>query len=102
LAFSWGSTAAEYQLMCVFPPPHFDTATRVNAGETILIVDDEPTVRMLITEVLEGLCYAAIEAANANSALKVLQSDVRVDLLITDIGSRLADGPADDRRSAFW
>ncbi len=51
-----------------------------------MIVDDEPTVRMLITEVLEGLGYAAIEAADANSGLKVLQSNVRIDLLITDVG----------------
>jgi CheY-like chemotaxis protein len=60
--------------------------TRAKAGDTILIVDDEPTVRMLITEVLEGLGYAAIEAADANSGLKVLQSNVRIDLLITDVG----------------
>ena len=60
--------------------------TRAKAGETILIVDDEPTVRMLITEVLEGLGYAAIEAADAISGLKVLQSNVRIDLLITDVG----------------
>jgi CheY-like chemotaxis protein len=60
--------------------------THAKAGETILIVDDEPTVRMLITEVLEGLGYAAIEAADANSGLKVLQSNVRIDLLITDVG----------------
>ena len=51
-----------------------------------MIVDDEPTMRMLITEVLEGLGYAAIEAADANSGLKVLQSNVRIDLLITDVG----------------
>jgi PAS domain S-box-containing protein len=61
-------------------------AARAKAGETILIVDDEPTVRMLITEVLEGLGYAAIEAADATSGLKVLQSNVRIDLLITDVG----------------
>jgi CheY-like chemotaxis protein len=59
---------------------------RAQAGETILIVDDEPTVRMLITEVLEGLGYAAIEAADATSGLKVLQSNVRIDLLVADIG----------------
>jgi signal transduction histidine kinase/CheY-like chemotaxis protein len=59
---------------------------RAKAGETILIVDDEPTVRMLITEVLEGLGYAAIEAADAASGLKVLQSNVRIDLLIADVG----------------
>jgi CheY-like chemotaxis protein len=59
---------------------------RAKVGETVLIVDDEPTVRMLITEVLEGLGYAAIEAADARSGLRVLQSNVRIDLLITDIG----------------
>ena len=39
-------------------------APRAEAGETVLIVDDEPTVRMLVTEVLEELGYAAIEAAD--------------------------------------
>ena len=52
----------------------------------MLIVDDEPSVRMLVTEVLEELGYAAIEAADGVSGLKVLQSDVRIDLLITDVG----------------
>jgi PAS domain S-box-containing protein len=59
---------------------------RATAGETVLIVDDEPSVRMLITEILEELGYAAIEAADSASGLKVLQSDVRIDLLITDVG----------------
>jgi CheY-like chemotaxis protein len=36
--------------------------------------------------VLEELGYAAIEAADSVSGLKVLQSDVRIDLLITDVG----------------
>ena len=62
------------------------SAPRAKAGETVLIVDDEPTVRMLVTKVLEDLGYAAIEAADATSGLKVLQSDVRIDLLITDVG----------------
>jgi DNA-binding response OmpR family regulator len=41
---------------------------------------------MLIAEVLEELGYAAIEVADSNAGLKVLQSDVRIDLLITDVG----------------
>ena len=55
-------------------------------GETVLVVDDEPTVRMLVTEVLRELGYAAIEAADGASGLRVLQSDARVDLLVTDVG----------------
>ena len=35
---------------------------------------------------LEELGYAAIEAADGRAGLKVLQSDVRIDLLITDVG----------------
>ena len=61
-------------------------ATMVQTGETILIVDDEPTVRMLLTEVLGDLGYTLIEAADSLAGLKVLQSDVHIDLLITDVG----------------
>ncbi|MDB5460824.1 MAG: sensory box protein [Caulobacteraceae bacterium] len=55
-------------------------------GETVLIVDDEPTVRMLVTDVLDGAGYNAIEAADGAAGLKVLESGARVDLLITDVG----------------
>jgi PAS domain S-box-containing protein len=61
-------------------------APRAEQGETVLVVDDEPTVRMLVTEVLEELGYTAIEAADGAAGLKVLQSDVRLDLLVTDVG----------------
>ena len=61
-------------------------APRARDGETVLVVDDEPTVRMLVTEVLQELGYAAIEAADAPSGLRVLQSDARIDLLVTDVG----------------
>jgi PAS domain S-box-containing protein len=64
----------------------FARAPRAAAGETVLIVDDEPSVRMLITEVLAELGYTAIEAADGSSALRVLQSDARIDLLVTDVG----------------
>jgi PAS domain S-box-containing protein len=59
---------------------------QAGSGETVLVVDDEPTVRMLIADTLFELGYTAIEAVDASSGLKVLESDVRLDLLITDIG----------------
>ena len=59
---------------------------RSEQGETVLIVDDEPTVRMLVTDVLQDLGYTAIEAADSVAGLKILQSDVRIDLLISDVG----------------
>jgi CheY-like chemotaxis protein len=55
-------------------------------GETVLVIDDEPTVRMLIVEVLEENGYAAIEAADGAQGLRILQSAARIDLLITDVG----------------
>lgn len=55
-------------------------------GTTVLVVDDEPTIRMLVTEVLEDLGYIIIEAKDASGGLRVLQSNARIDLLITDVG----------------
>lgn len=83
--------------ICIYLPRHYGDAETAGdmpkipiefarEGETVLVVDDEPTVRMLITDVLKDLGYAAIEAADSASGLKVLQSDVRIDLLISDVG----------------
>jgi PAS domain S-box-containing protein len=55
-------------------------------GEVVLVVDDEPTLRMLITQVLRESGYGVLEASTGAAALRVLQSQARVDLLITDIG----------------
>ncbi|WP_246784856.1 PAS domain-containing protein [Bradyrhizobium sp. S69] len=55
-------------------------------GETVLIVDDEPTVRMLMREVLEEAGYVAIDAADGPAGLSILRSDARIDLLVTDVG----------------
>jgi PAS domain S-box-containing protein len=59
---------------------------RAEEGETVLVVDDEATVRMLVMETLEELGYAAVEAFDGPSGLAILQSDARVDLLVTDVG----------------
>jgi len=67
-------------------PTELAGAPRAERGETVLVVDDEPTLRMLVTEVLEELGYTAIEAADGPAGLKVLQSDIRIDLLVTDVG----------------
>ncbi|MBJ6123475.1 PAS domain S-box protein [Sphingomonas sp. BT553] len=66
--------------------PDLAGAPRAEVGETVLVVDDEPSVRMLVTDVLEELGYTAIEAADGAAGLKVLQSDAHIDLLISDVG----------------
>ena len=85
-------------MVCLYLPRHFGDAVagesttepaaprRAEQGETVLIVDDEPAVRMLVTEVLQDLGYTALEAADGAAALRVLRSDARIDLLITDVG----------------
>ena len=92
------SEVGDGTMVCLYLPRHVGSADaggteadlaeapRAEAGETVLVVDDEPTVRMLVTDVLEELGYTAIEAADGASGLKVLQSDVRIDLLVTDVG----------------
>ncbi|MFC7499572.1 PAS domain S-box protein [Enterovirga sp. GCM10030262] len=55
-------------------------------GEVVLVIDDEPTIRMLIAEVLGEAGYAVIEAPDGPAGLRVLESNARIDLLITDVG----------------
>ena len=92
------SEVGQGSMICVYLPrlvgeeevaetvPELGEAPRATDGETVLVVDDEPTVRMLVAEILQELGYAAVEAADAPSGLKVLQSDARIDLLVTDVG----------------
>jgi PAS domain S-box-containing protein len=54
--------------------------------ETVLVVDDEPTVRMLVVEELRELGYTTLEAADGPQAMKLLESGRRIDLLVTDVG----------------
>lgn len=61
-------------------------AELAKVGDTVLVVDDEPSIRMMVAEVLEELGYIALEAADGASALTILESSARIDLLITDVG----------------
>ena len=82
--------------MCLYFPRHFGRVPEEKLapqelvergfGETVLVVDDEPTVRMLITEVLSENFYRVVEAQDGPTALKILEGDLRIDLMITDVG----------------
>lgn len=52
---------------------------------TILVVEDEVLTRLATSDVLRGHGYSVIEAASADEALSVLQSPMRVDLVLTDM-----------------
>ncbi len=69
--------------------PVIETTTEAPAaatGETVVVVEDDPAVRMLVMDLLKELGYRAHEAEDAKSALPLLESDLRVDLLVTDVG----------------
>jgi PAS domain S-box-containing protein len=66
--------------------PEHGEPPRAETGQTVLVVDDEASVRMLVTEVLAELGYTIVEAGDGPSGLRVLQSDLRIDLLVTDVG----------------
>ncbi|MFJ2426544.1 ATP-binding protein [Pseudomonas sp. NPDC087804] len=55
-------------------------------GETVLIVEDDPAVRVLVSAVLSELGYAFVEAGDADGAVPILNSAQRIDLLISDVG----------------
>ena len=55
-------------------------------GETVLVVEDDASVRLLMTEVLGELGYRYLQAEDARIAIPILESNARIDLLVTDVG----------------
>jgi PAS domain S-box-containing protein len=79
------------------PAPHAEAATP-NGDETILVVEDNPTVRKTVIRQLHDLGYKTVEAENGRSALQLVRDGLTFDLLLTDIvmpggitGQQLAD-----------
>ncbi|MGB5829756.1 MAG: response regulator [Pseudomonas mandelii] len=60
---------------------------------TILVVEDDAIVRMLIVDVLEELDYKVLEADGSEKALEFLNDeDQHIDLMMTDVGLPVMDG----------
>jgi signal transduction histidine kinase len=59
---------------------------RRGGGEVVLVVEDEPAVRLLVIDVLHELGYRTIEAAHGDAALRFLQGEGRIDMLVSDVG----------------
>ena len=66
--------------------PVIGEAPSAIAGETVVLVEDDPAVRMLVFDLLKELGYRAHEAEDAKTALPLLESGLRIDLLVTDVG----------------
>ncbi|MBN4016377.1 PAS domain S-box protein [Rhodospirillaceae bacterium AH-315-P19] len=54
-------------------------------GETILIVEDNVAMRTLAKRLLTGLNYRVLEAKDAPSALRILETVASIDLLFSDV-----------------
>jgi signal transduction histidine kinase len=68
------------------PATNVEQAPEALDGETVLIVEDDPAVRVLVSAVLSELGYAFVEASDADGAVPILNSAQRIDLLISDVG----------------
>ncbi|MEJ8852330.1 PAS domain-containing protein [Variovorax rhizosphaerae] len=67
------------------PPTSPDTAGQ-GGGETVLLIEDEGTVRQVVDEVLKEAGYTVLAAEDGPSGLRMLQAAGRIDLLVTDVG----------------
>ena len=68
------------------PAPPLPPAGVTSPTETILLVEDEADVREFTAAALSDLGYRVLTASDASSALAVLGSTAKVDLLFTDVG----------------
>jgi CheY-like chemotaxis protein len=67
-------------------PGHVSHAPfEVRGSETVLLVEDEESVRQLVRETLESRGYRIYEAENGEEALRIAGAHPEIDMLITDV-----------------
>lgn len=82
------SEAGHWQQMPLFP----SAATISDPVETLLVVDDDPTVRALETRLLRLRGYTVLPAGDAAEALRLAASTAAIHLLVTDYSMPELDG----------
>ena len=65
----------------------------LGGAETILVAEDEPAVRQLVCDTLEDLGYKVLRASDGREALRVLEKQGPVQLLLTDVIMPVMGGP---------
>ncbi len=85
-------------MVCIYLPRHsgdehvdkmpsdVELPPSAQSNNTILVVDDEPLVRMVAVEILEQFGYDVLEAQDGQSALIMIAARPDIDLLVTDVG----------------
>ncbi len=92
------SEVGQGTMVCLYLPRHFGEVEAAEArqaveapllgsgGKSVLVVDDEPVIRMLVVDALEEMGFECAEAGDGPEGLAILESAERLDLLITDVG----------------
>ncbi|WP_218915875.1 PAS domain-containing protein [Sphingomonas jaspsi] len=92
------SEAGSGTMVCIYLPRHLGKVTQaapdrpsaevhaLTNSKVALIVDDEPTVRMLVADALQEVGIATLEAADGIEALSVASKTENIDILVTDVG----------------
>jgi len=82
----------------IYLPRHLGASIAVMEGDTaasspaatvssvVLVVDDEPDVRLVVRDILSDLGYTILEAETGRAGLDIVTSGVHIDLLLTDVG----------------
>lgn len=85
-------------MVCIYLPRHLGAAETIEEEKRpaqpiaadqsllVLVVDDEPLVRMITVDILEDHGYAVVEAGDAASALRIIEKTPTLNLLLTDVG----------------
>jgi CheY-like chemotaxis protein len=58
----------------------------------VLVVEDEPLIRMLMVEILAAAGFDILEAASGPEACRLIEDPNHVDLVVTDLNMPQADG----------
>jgi CheY-like chemotaxis protein len=81
----------------IYLPRHLEVASKPveadvlvachpRASAIVLVVEDEPDVRMVVVDMLEDIGHTVLAATDGASGLKILDSETRIDLLVSDVG----------------
>ncbi len=92
------SEAGHGTTVAVYLPRHFGAAmpqmesdriaksSIAAVSAVVLLVEDEPDVRMVVREILSDLGCTVLEAETGRAGLSIAESKARIDLLLTDVG----------------
>jgi PAS domain S-box-containing protein len=65
--------------------PDADVDHPIGSGEAVLLVEDDPNVRAMTVQLVQGLGYEVHQAASVREALELVRTLGRIDLLLTDV-----------------